>query len=170
MADNQLENVCPACGEKMVKIYMPEQKVNLDVCLNGCGGIYFDNREFEKFDENNEDITPLLNAYEGKVFKKTDESLQRICPVCKSRMVKNYSSAKKEVEIDECYNCGGRFLDYKELEKIRAEYENEEERSTASIKLLFDEAGKEILIHRAQYGKIKTNPSLFTRIIKFFFG
>ena len=165
MADNKLENICPACGEKMVKIYMPEQKVNLDVCLNGCGGIYFDNREFEKFDEKNEDITPLIEAYKGKTFKSVDESKQRVCPVCKTKMVKNFSSAKKEIEIDECYGCGGRFLDYKELEKIRAEYANENDRADDAVKLLYKEAGQELAEFRKKYVKATQNPSMISRFL-----
>lgn len=170
MFDNKYENVCPACGEKMVKVYMPNQKVNLDVCLNGCGGIYFDNREFEKFDEVHEDIAPLLEAYKGKTFKKVDESQTRICPVCGMQMVKNFSSAKKEVQIDECYRCGGRFLDYSELEKIRAEYPNENARADAAIELLYKEAGSELAVFRAQYGRYKKNPSMLTRLHDLFYG
>lgn len=165
MADNKLENICPACGEKMVKIYMPEQKVNLDVCLNGCGGIYFDNREFEKFDETNEDITPLLEAYKGKTFKTVDETKQRVCPVCKTKMVKNFSSAKKEIEVDECYGCGGRFLDYKELEKIRAEYPNENERADAAVKLLYKEAGQELAKFKVKYERSQQKPSIISRFL-----
>ena len=50
MADNLELIECPACGKKMHKIYMPSAGVNLDVCVDGCGCIYFDNREFNKFD------------------------------------------------------------------------------------------------------------------------
>ena len=51
MVDNLEEIACPACGKKMHKVFMTEQNLNIDVCLDGCGGIYFDNREFKKFDE-----------------------------------------------------------------------------------------------------------------------
>ena len=47
MADNLEEIYCPACGKKMEKIFMSAQGVNLDVCTQGCGGIFFDNREFK---------------------------------------------------------------------------------------------------------------------------
>lgn len=135
---------CPACGEKMVKVYIPSEKINIDVCISGCGGIYFDNREFQKFDEQSENISEILKSLDGKVFVATDEKKVRICPVCGSNMVKNYSSIKKEVQVDECYMCGGKFLDYGELEKIREEYKTDKERGDATLKFLYDSVGKEL--------------------------
>ncbi len=146
MADNVDTTInCPACGKPMKKIYMPEQGVNLDVCVDGCGGIYFDNREFSKFDEPHEDITPLTEILKGKEFEKVDEGITRVCPVCGADMVKNYSGANKETVVDECYHCGGKFLDYKELDKIRSEYNTEAERSSEAINLLYREVGSKLV-------------------------
>jgi len=144
MVDNKQVLICPACGKVMEKVYMPEQGVNIDVCLNGCGGIYFDNREFEKFDEPHENIDNLVLALEGKTFEKADEAQTRVCPVCGAKMVKNHSSIKKEVQIDECYSCGGKFLDYGELQKIRAEYNTESERRADVVKAVYSTVGVEI--------------------------
>ena len=166
MADNMFENVCPACGKTMAKIFMKEQKVYLDVCLEGCGGIFFDNREFEKFDEAHEDITPLIEAYEGKTFtpvERTDE--QRICPTCKYKMVKNFSSIHKKIEFDECYGCGGRFLDYSELEAIRKEYETEADRVKDIMSHFVKEAGQDLKAHYIQYGSMKEKPSLLAKML-----
>ena len=30
--------------------------MNVDICINGCGGIFLDNREFNKIDDENEKI------------------------------------------------------------------------------------------------------------------
>ena len=49
MSDNKQTINCPACGKEMVKVFDKEKGINIDICLNGCGGIFFDNREFEKF-------------------------------------------------------------------------------------------------------------------------
>lgn len=129
MADSKETLICPACGREMEKIFIKEHNINLDICLEGCGGIFFDNREFERFDEQHENIDDILKAIENKEFEKTDESKQRMCPVCSSIMVKNYASAKHEVQIDCCYSCGGKFLDNGELTKIRSQYPTEQERS-----------------------------------------
>ena len=59
--------------------------------------------EFKKFDENAENIDEILEALEGKTFQEVDGSLLRHCPVCNAKMVKNFSSARGEVMIDECY-------------------------------------------------------------------
>lgn len=166
MADNLKEIYCPACGKVMTKVYMPSQGVNLDVCLDGCGGIYFDNREFLMFDEKHEDIEPLVKVFEGKNFLKTDESERRLCPVCGMKMVKNYASAKHEIQVDECYGCGGKFLDHSELEKIRAQYDTEEERVSDVLKELYSKAGLELEQAQAKYAKAQANPSFLTRFIR----
>ena len=51
MADNKDVLTCPACGKEMEKVFIESMQKHLDVCLNGCGGMFFDNREFEKVDE-----------------------------------------------------------------------------------------------------------------------
>ena len=56
MADNFKTIKCPACQKEMHKIFIPSEGINIDVCLDGCGGIYFDNREFKSFDEQHESI------------------------------------------------------------------------------------------------------------------
>ena len=42
---------CPACGKEMEKVFIPSEGINIDICTDGCGGIFFDNREFDKFNE-----------------------------------------------------------------------------------------------------------------------
>lgn len=122
---------CPACGEEMEKIYLPEQKFHVDICTKGCGGIFLDNREYKKLDEEHEDITPILNAVKDKEFKRVSDTQLRICPACGHKMVKHYASQLKEILIDECYNCGGTFFDNGELIKTRKQYKTEEERIEA---------------------------------------
>jgi len=129
MADNFEIIKCPACQKEMKKVFISAKGINVDVCTDGCGGIYFDNREFKHFDEQHENIDEILNVLKDKTFDKTDETKVRVCPYCSTNMVKNYSSINKQVQIDECYTCGGKFLDNGELEKIRGEYLNEEARS-----------------------------------------
>lgn len=141
MSDTLQTIKCPACNKEMIKVFVPEEGINIDICLNGCGGIFFDNREFKKFDEKAENIDEILKAIEGKTFALVDESLPRTCPVCGSKMVKNYSSANRTIQIDECYSCGGKFLDNGELQKIREEFETEAERSQATMKELYDTVG-----------------------------
>lgn len=131
MGDTTDKINCPACGKEMAKIYLDIQKFNVDICTEGCGGIFLDNRELKKLDENHEDITPILEAIKDKTFQRTNEALKRICPVCGHTMVKNYTDYLKNIQIDECYNCGGKFFDAGELIKTRNEYKTEGERISA---------------------------------------
>ena len=150
---------CPACQHDMVKIFVPRTGIHVDVCVDGCGGIYFDNREFKQFDEPHEDISEIEKALEGKEFIRVDESLPRSCPVCGAMMVKNYSSIRKAVQVDECYSCGGKFLDHGELQKIRAEYDTEEARSKDVMTYLYATVGKDLQLleeARAQQEKEKS--------------
>lgn len=157
MADNLEDICCPACGKKMQKVFMPTQGVNLDVCLDGCGGIYFDNREFKKFNEGNEDIYPLLKAYENKEFETVDTDSVRVCPVCSMKMVKHFSSSKQEIQVDDCYGCGGMFLDYKELERIREEYLTETDGDLDAMKELYCSVGTELRDSQEKHINLKEN-------------
>ncbi len=153
--------ICPACKKEMEKVYLPNQKITIDVCTKGCGGIYLDNREYRKIDENAENIEPVLEALKGKKFQKTDGEEIRVCPVCGTRMVKNYTSHLKTVQIDECYNCGGKFLDAGELTKIRGEFNTEDERIEA-----FNAYAKELLGDTITPSNKKDKATPFAKIMK----
>jgi len=134
--DNTKELNCPACGGKMRKIFMDKAGINLDVCLDGCGGIFFDNQEIRSFDEKKEDVEALTKALESNSFSQTDQTADRKCPLCGVVMHKRFASVKHKVSVDECYNCGGIFLDNGELQKIRAQYETEEDGSRDFIRMI----------------------------------
>lgn len=135
---------CPACGKKMEKVFIPSEGINIDICLNGCGGIFFDNREFDKFNEIHEDISLIEEKYADKKFESVDEKAIRICPTCGTKMVKNPSAVGAKIIVDNCYVCGAKFLDYGELEEIRKEYENDVLRREATIEYLFSKVGAEL--------------------------
>ena len=164
MADNFQTLKCPACQKEMTKVFVPSEGVNIDICLDGCGGMYFDTREFKYFDEQHENIEEILKAIEGKTFIKVNEELPRTCPVCGARMVKNYSSVKKEIQIDECYACGGKFLEHGELEKIRAEYLTEADRSADIMASVYDTVGVEIKRLDEENAKLRANRSWMKKL------
>lgn len=155
---------CPACGKDMEKVFIPSQGINLDICIQGCGGIYFDNRELKYFDEKNEDISKILEKVENKKFEKVNTALDRHCPSCGNKMVKNFSSLNKEIEIDECYNCGGKFLDNNELQKIRAEYDTEQERSEDVIRAVYKQVGKHLAEVDERYAETITQRTACQKI------
>ena len=168
MADTLKTLKCPACGKEMEKVFIPSEGINLDICTQGCGGIYFDNREFKSFDEKNEDISEILKKLEGKSFEKVNTTMDRFCPNCGNKMVKNHSSIRQTIEVDECYNCGGKFLDNDELVKIREEYDTEEERSEDAFQYLYKQVGLELAEKDQRYSEISTRRtfvrSLFNKL------
>ena len=94
----------------------------VDVCQGGCGGIWFDAFELQKVDEERETAgEPLLNIQRDERLV-VDPSRKRECPRCAGmKLHRHFFSAKRRVEVDQCPNCGGYWLDAGELALIRAE-------------------------------------------------
>lgn len=156
MADTKEIITCPACDCEMTKIYMPEAGINIDICLDGCGGILFDNRELEKFNKSENDINEVLKVIEGKEFKAVEEAEVRICPICQTAMVKNGASTNN-VEIDVCNVCGAKFLDNGELQKIRAPKEEQEKYLGELMNALYTDNLKDVVGKNAEK-QIKSSP------------
>lgn len=110
---------CPACYNDLTQLQVGA--LTIDVCQDGCGGIWFDAFELQKVDEVHEPGEPLLDL-------RRDESLtldlarKRECPRCDGvKLHRHFFSARRQVQVDECPNCGGYWLDAGELAQIRAE-------------------------------------------------
>lgn len=67
----------------------------------------------------------------------TDTKEEIYCPACNKKMVKHKASPNCSVEIDDCYSCGGKFLDYQELDKIRAAKPTTEEQIDSIVEALY---------------------------------
>ena len=142
--DTLEEIKCPACGKTMEKVFIKSEGINIDICTEGCGGIFFDNREFDAFNEAHEDISLIEEKLSGKDFESVDDNAERICPACGGKMVKNTIKVNGNVFVDVCYLCGGKFLDHGELQKIRAEYINDDVHSCTVMEFLYQEIGQEL--------------------------
>ncbi len=138
MSDTKEIITCPACGHLMKKIYIPSAGVNVDLCSEGCGGIFFDNRELDKFDSETDDISAIVDSLRDRSFEITDETLTRTCPICNTPMVK-FGAGGGELRIDVCNVCGGKFLDHGELEKIRKHDESKNNRILDTLFKKFDD-------------------------------
>lgn len=172
MKDTKEILTCPACGASMAKIKMEPENVHLDVCSKGCGGIFFDNREIEKFDEVAEDISEILNEYREKSFIQPtlDDSTDRVCPACGGNFIKHFVSIKKEIQIDDCYSCGGKFLDYCELEKMRSQYNSTEERVKDVVDCVYKTGEAEFKQVNKDYEEGVANRSALANIFRGIFG
>jgi Zn-finger nucleic acid-binding protein len=79
-------------------------------------------------------------------------------------MVKNSSSVHHTIEVDECYCCGGKFLDNNELIKIREEYDIEQERSEDVVQYLYQQVGQELAKQDEAYARAKANRSFLRNL------
>ena len=126
--------ICPTCDGNLSVNSI--EGIELDVCKEGCGGIWFDRFELQKMDEphefTDENLIELLSA-NSKIDR--DQSKRHICPKCSDiTMMRNFYSVKKEVEIDHCPKCAGYWLDEGELFQIRKEHNTDDDRTQAAIK------------------------------------
>jgi len=125
---------CPACGMSMVEEDFGNAQV--DVCKNGCKGIWLDWGELKELDENHEGFG---NALEETLKSPRANDINRgplMCPKCGMKMRAHKYRNAKEVNVDECYGCGGFFLDSGELKQIRDNYMSEQERHIYVQKLV----------------------------------
>lgn len=111
---------CPVCSRKLRQLTV--SGIIVDVCHGGCGGIWFDNFELQKFDESHEAGGEELLGIPFDPLLRIDHRRRRACPKCKDQPLRrHYYSRHKQVEVDSCPNCGGFWLDCGELARIRHE-------------------------------------------------
>jgi len=134
---------CPACHRQLKQMDVGE--IVVDVCENGCGGIWFDNYELQKVDEKHEAAGEALLEIPRDPDVKVEQGQQRTCPKCPSQlMIQHFVSVKHEVEVDECVSCGGIWLDYGELGQMRDQYETEADRKEAAHAYFNEAFGPEL--------------------------
>ena len=124
---------CPACGNEMVEKDLGG--VMVDICENGCKGMWFDWFELSRLDEKNEGFGAALKAALNHP-RVNDENRGPVnCPKCNIPMHVHKYQSSKEVNVDECYACGVFFLDSGELQAVRDAFMSDEEREAYANKL-----------------------------------
>lgn len=117
---------CPVCQKNMQEEDFGG--VCVDVCKDGCKGIWFDWTELVKLDENHEGAGEALQEALASEHHKDDNRGRINCPKCQNPMAAHLYQSNKQVTVDECYVCGGFFLDAGELEVIREGFMSEKDR------------------------------------------
>lgn len=134
---------CPACGRELTNTTV--SGVTVDVCSGGCGGIWFDRGELERFDEPSEAAAPELLDVPRDPASRPDLSRRFNCPKdTDTVMMRHYFSVKDAALVDECPACGGYWLDPGELREIRSEFPSEEAKDQAAETLFDNTFGAEI--------------------------
>jgi len=95
--------------------------------------VWFDEDELPKFDEPHEFKThSILKLAQEKRAVKIDPEHVKKCPRCPDeRLVKQFFDIENMLQIDQCWNCGGIWLDPGELNAVRAQFDTYEERAQA---------------------------------------
>lgn len=122
--------ICPACDQALSPV--TAGKVTVDYCQRGCGGVWFDHFELNKFDEADEVVPPELLLPPDLAREPVDENRRRRCPRCPDIVMRRHRfQATGTVVVDDCPNCGGYWLDAGELAIIRKEFPTAEARQSA---------------------------------------
>ena len=116
---------CPVCKVEMAQEDFGRAKI--DVCKNGCKGLWFDWKELAKLDESHEGFGNALKESLNSPRAKDENRGQINCPKCNMPMMAHLHKRAKAVTVDECYGCAGFFLDAGELKVIRDNSMTDEE-------------------------------------------
>jgi Zn-finger nucleic acid-binding protein len=140
---------CPACDRQTSQRTVEE--ITVDVCEGGCGGIWFDQFEFKKFDEPHEKGGEALLEIARDPSISVDRAKRLQCPQCPNVvMMRHFSSSKRQVEVDECPTCAGLWLDVGELAHIRSLFPSEEARLEAGRAYMREVLGDKLAAHREE--------------------
>ena len=128
---------CPACHHPLEA--QEAGGVTVDVCSEGCGGIWFSWMELQRFDEPKEAAGEALLDIDRVEGVSIDPGPLH-CPQCADQiqLMRHFFSVKRDVTVDECPECGGYWLDPGELRSIRTDFASDEERRAAA-EAYFDE-------------------------------
>jgi hypothetical protein len=140
----------------------------VDVCKNGCKGIWFDPMEMRRV-RTDEMATAAALAEALDHPRTSDKGRERInCPRCSIPMHRHKFKSAREVDVDECYVCGGLFLDSGELKAIETGSLSEEEAQDYYEKLVselpvYKEAERELMQKKldAEAGQVRADAMRF---------
>ena len=119
---------CPRTGTVLKPVTINDIEIDLST---GCGGVWFDNHELDKFDEIYEQAGSLLVEHMLAYHKPLSDPDARLrCPKDTDVvMMRRFYSPKHQIEIDECPQCGGVWLDAEELAGIRELFPTQDHRN-----------------------------------------
>lgn len=124
---------CPVCDNNLVEY--ATKNFAVDICRDGCAGIWLDKGELEKCNDYHEEFSAELLRVKKNADVAIDRNKARLCPKCVTvTMAHTAIDPERNFEIDTCPQCQGHWLDIGELGKIRLDSkENDELRSRMRI-------------------------------------
>jgi uncharacterized protein len=156
---------CPACGKGLSPVQA--EAVTVDVCREGCGGMWFDQLELKRI-ENSPAAAQVLLDLEVPSPVTYDQGVKRHCPKCEDVvMMQTFNSSQRQVRLDHCPNCGGHWLDTGELKQIRSLYESPEERETQVKSMLDGAFGNELDAMALRRERVSERYSLINGLFRY---
>jgi Zn-finger nucleic acid-binding protein len=111
---------CPACHHKLTEVMLGA--VAIDVCEGGCGGIWFDNAELAKVEQEHHAAPDILVRVQRRDATKPAGRRSMHCPRCETEVLEpKIPRLGSAIEFDRCPSCHGYWLAHGELEKLIAE-------------------------------------------------
>lgn len=157
---------CPACTKVLSEVII--QGISVDLCNQGCGGMWFDQGEISKFDESHEGAGEKLIQLSPRSYYGSKHSQKFNCPKCSNtKMMRHFWSSKQKVELDECGTCGGFWVDCGELREIRNLFKTEAGRKEAASKYFHDVLGEKLENRKAKGQEKLEAARKFARIFRF---
>ena len=118
---------CPFCKNPLRE--KNAGSMTLDICYGGCGGIWFDAVELERISTSAPAATTLHSIWHLPTSNGQPTG-PRCCPRCPDLTLdRKWFSDLKKVEIDQCSQCGGIWLDAGEFSHIYDEMKSAREAS-----------------------------------------
>ena len=128
---------CPSCSRTLTPLAVG--RIVVDACHQGCGGIWFDYFELQRFDEVHEGEGKMLANVERAEGVQPDQEKRLRCPRCSDVVLRrHFFSVNQKVVVDSCPGCGGYWLDHGELALIRSEFPTAQARDRAAERFVDD--------------------------------
>jgi Zn-finger nucleic acid-binding protein len=157
---------CINCGKNMTTV--EAGGVVVDVCNEGCGGMWFDMLELKRFDEPHEGAGEELLRLEPPYPVQIQHDRRLNCPRCADVvLMRFFFSPRRRVEVEHCPNCGGHWLDAGELRLIRDEALSEAAREAEIEAVLNREFGAQLYAMAAERAEAMERPPILRRMLGF---
>lgn len=157
---------CPACGNVLAEVMAGD--ITVDVCRDGCGGVWFDQFELQNLDNPDEYAGADLLVIEPAADVTVDKAQRTNCPNCDGIvMARHFFSVRMGVEIDECPKCGGVWLDHGELAKVREQFDSDDEMDEAAAEHFSQVLGKEFAAMAAESEQDRQRATKLANLFRF---
>ncbi|MFN3430800.1 MAG: zf-TFIIB domain-containing protein [Candidatus Sericytochromatia bacterium] len=115
---------CPRCevplSRREVTTAGEGWQVEVDVCVDSCGGVWIDKEDFHVDPSANLVLNKALVALNFPALKGLAPEAEAECPVCRVGMVP-YHWKHTDVELDRCGQCRGLWFDGNEVAAVQTQ-------------------------------------------------